>query len=212
MGPRILYRQYWTHRQPARRLPAPPNPHRLPTLTRIRIRRMRARKPNPWLPWRLEYGQASARSGWPRCPGRPCPGIEYLSIVEDRPLPVEFDMCRLCYLRASVRRPISYLGSRTRVSNALRGIMRCKPERYYDTECRRFVLRVIDGLAKGKAERPARRRDNWATQYEWAIAGEHRDPAGAWVVERRFFLWHVPRRLQISGPLARYRSDPEARQ
>lgn len=130
----------------------------------------------------------------------PGPGLGYLSITDERPPPVAFDLCRACRRQVSVSRPYRYLSSRLRTFMARRDGIVYTQEWYYDMERRRFVFRVIDGVGSGEIERPVRGRDDWTARFGWALAVWHRDRAGAWVAEGRFFFRRLPQSLQFSVP------------
>lgn len=153
----------------------------------------------------------------------PGPGFEYLSIIDERPLPVSFDTCGPCERLVSTLKPLRYLLSRmgtfaawrdirSRDSRSTRnvqsshrnllerkGFVLCNQEYYYDTDRHKFMLRVINGLGDEEIERPIRGRDDWTRYYEWALAVQHRDPCGDWIVEGRFFFIDLPRRLQFGA-------------
>lgn len=130
----------------------------------------------------------------------PGPGLEYLSIIDERPLPVAFDLCKASKRQVSVTRPYRYLSSLLRTFMARANKFPCEQRYYYDMERCRYILRVVDGVDDCEIERPVMGKDDWTTRFDWALAVRHRDPAGDWVAEGRFFFHLLPHRLQFSVP------------
>lgn len=109
-------------------------------------------------------------------------------------------------------RIIRHLQSHHRTPLERQGSVVCNQEYYYDTDRRKLVLRVIKGLANREIERPIRGGGDWTRHYDWALAVQHREPHGDWVVESRFFFWQLPRRLCSSQPLGEIWSKDTGRE
>lgn len=92
---------------------------------------------------------------------RPGPDIEYLSIIDGLPPPIEFDMCKPCARKSHVSRLSRYLSSRLHTFLAKGVTVMCVRIYYYDAERRKLVLRIIYGLSHGDIERFVTGPEDW---------------------------------------------------
>ena len=132
-------------------------------------------KPSPSSPT-VEHMRLLARSPTTvsRLPrDRPLPGIEYLSIIDSRGAPVEFDECRGC----KIRRHDSCKRTSWSLIVSTAGIM---PVQFvYERDSGKFLMQIVPGTARGEVRRYVKGGGNaWTRHFSWGLAVRHQDPAG----------------------------------
>ena len=135
---------------------------------------------------------------------RPLPDTKYLSIIDKRPLPVSFINCYGCPDLDPPSKPRlhRHMASLVHTCMAIQPGIRLSKEThiYYDEDRDGLVYRIAIGVGPGEIARPVRGQHDWSRYYAWALAMQHRDPAGRWAVEGRFFFHNIVWVLQYSVP------------
>lgn len=135
---------------------------------------------------------------------KPLPGheYEYLSILDRCPAPVRFCECAPCQKALRSSRLYRQLASIWHTYKALNGSDMSVRRRWFTFFAggQKHKGRITYGIEPREVECPVPGRDDWTTDWTWALAVRHRDPAGEWSVDGRFYFHWMHQRLQEGVP------------
>lgn len=158
--------------------------------------------PAVWAPGECTCGPYSRVASMPL--KRPLDGHEYLTLTDRCPPPARVCSCVSCNFWISpssrVRRHVAHGWNTSDAMHARDRVTKTANFSFHDRLGQRHPAMVVYGLAPGDVERPVRGRDDWTTDWNWALALRCEDLDGGYRVDVRYYFGSVPDRVQIGVP------------